>query len=279
MKLACQSQSHKKSSYWAQLAGFIQPERKGRPDRSSLASHTTERRVNTQKLKKPSHSACHNLILADVLWNDDQILSRQGAWSNGREWTRQTGGVKIICKENGSPALLLFYLRANVQDTAGGGGMCVLSVQDNREAITAHILQDRNLRCHWNAPREKKETCHMVALLERCSQTHTHRRWDTRTKGVVLGFLRTTGVNGSPPTEVKEEPPPTTTSNTAIRARVLLRAPLNFQMPQIPTVSEHWELKSKKNPHLLHCLFLSRGEGAFILCINLGFKHTWPQWN
>lgn len=125
MKLACQSQSHKKSSYWAQLAGFIQPERKGRPDRSLLASHTTERRVNTQKLKKPSPSACHNLILADVLWNDDQILSRQGAWSNGREWTRQTGGVKIICKDNGSPALLLFYLRANVQDRAGGGGACV----------------------------------------------------------------------------------------------------------------------------------------------------------
>lgn len=89
-----------------------------------------------------------------------------------------------------------------------GGGMCVLSVQDNREAITAHILQGRNLRCHRNAPREKKETCHTVALLERCSRTHTHGRWHARTKGVVLGFLRTTGVNGSPPTEGKEESPP-----------------------------------------------------------------------
>lgn len=159
-----------------------------------------------------------------------------------------------------------------------GGCVCVLSVQDNREATTAHIFQDRNLRCHWNALWEKKETCHPVALLERCSRTYTHGRWRARTKGVVLGFLRTTGVNGSPQTEVKEEYPPPT-SNTAIRARVLLRTPLNFQMPQIHTFTELWELKSKKNPHLLHCLFLSGVKGAFIICINLGFNTTWPQWN
>lgn len=30
-------------------------------------------------------------------------------------------GVKIICNDNGSPALLLFYLRANVQDREAGG--------------------------------------------------------------------------------------------------------------------------------------------------------------
>lgn len=41
----------------------------------------------------------------------------------------------------GSPALLLLYLRAKLLN------MCVLSTGDNREAITAHIFQDRNLRC------------------------------------------------------------------------------------------------------------------------------------
>lgn len=148
----------------------------------------------------------------------------------------------------------------------GWGDMCVLSVQDNREAITAHILQDRNLRCHWNAPREKKETCHTVALLERCSRTHTHGHWHGH-KRCGFRFPANNRCKRISADWGEREIPPTTTSNTAIRARVLLRAPLNFQMPQIPTFSELWEHKSKKNPHGV--------KGAFIICINLrGISET-----
>lgn len=74
----------------------------------------------------------------------------------------------------------------------------------NRGAITAHILQDRNLKYDWSAPREKKEMPHACLIRAMLPDTHA-LRWHMHTKGVVLGYLQTTSVNWSGCLEVKEE--------------------------------------------------------------------------
>lgn len=107
-------------------------------------------------------------------------------------------------------------------------------------------------------------------------------RWAHAHKRVVLGYLQTTTVNwsgGWPRIEVKEEwiPP-----NPAMSASVLPRATQHRKVSSelrlgqttgcINSASSQEDKAMKEkmpNPE--------RSEGAFVRCVNLGFKHTWCQ--
>lgn len=156
-----------KSSYWSWLvvALFNQKEKQGQTE--AYWSCRQQKDTSTPRNKRnhytqPGRTFPEQMLSGIILKYFNDLERGLGSDDRAKAGRLVVNGVREKLMDEGrkpdlgSPALLLLYLRAKPLN------MCVLSTVDNREAITAHIFQDRNLRCDWNTLRGKKETCHMA---------------------------------------------------------------------------------------------------------------------
>lgn len=117
--------------------------------------------------------------------------------------------------------------------------------------------------------------------------THTHAlHWHMHTKRIVLGYLQATSVNWSGGLRglrwKRNESPQywhvcicAAAGNAVYKGEHRASFWTGDLLYPLCIISGRHSSERKNAKLFLHCLFLKRLEGAFVICINLGFKHTW----